>query len=286
MQEHVRPDGSTYHVVNYDPATGAMKSKATAQGYSAGSTWSRGQAWAIYGFTMTYRETGDTRFLETARKTADYFISHLPDDHVPYWDFQAPGIPNEPRDSSAAAIAASALLELSRLENDAGRSSRYQASARDILASLSSSAYLSEGTSNQAILLHGTRHKPHNSYDTGLIWGDYYFLEGLLRYTQVPIALGAISGGVTARDSGNGISGATIAYEGGATTTNSLGEYWLKDLPPSTYTLTISATNYISATARVTVTPGITTTLDVALRPDSNSNDLNSKLFLPLATVQ
>jgi unsaturated chondroitin disaccharide hydrolase len=286
MQEHVRPDGSTYHVVNYDPATGAVKSKTTAQGYSAESTWSRGQAWAIYGFTMAFRETGDTRFLETARKTADYFISHLPSDHVPYWDFQAPGIPNEPRDSSAAAIAASALLELSRLEQDSGRGSRYQATARDILVSLSSPLYLSEGTSNQAVLLHGTRHKPHNNYDTGLIWGDYYFLEGLLRYIQAPAALGGIAGHVTARDSGSSISGATIAYDGGKTTTNTPGQYMLRNLLPGTYTLTISATNYISATATVAVTAGITTTLDVVLTPNSNSNELNSKLFLPLTTMR
>jgi unsaturated chondroitin disaccharide hydrolase len=180
-QEHVRPDGSTYHVVTFDPATGLVRSKGTAQGYSATSTWARGQAWAIYGFTMTYRETGDARFLDTARRTADYFLAHLPSAQVPYWDFQAPNIPNEPRDSSAAAIAASGLLELSRLEPDVIRQHNYLSGALAMLGALASPAYLAEGTANSAILLHGTNNKPGGDYDTGLIWGDYYFLEALLR---------------------------------------------------------------------------------------------------------
>jgi unsaturated chondroitin disaccharide hydrolase len=178
--QHVRPDGSTYHRVIFDSNTGAVKSKGTVQGYSASSTWSRGQAWGIYGFTMLYRETRDPRMLEVARRLADYFIGHLPADSVPYWDFQAPGIPNEPRDSSAAAIAASALLELSQL--DPANGGRYLDSAKAILRSLSSPAYLAEGTASRSILLHGTSHKPAGQYDTGLIYGDYYFLEALLRY--------------------------------------------------------------------------------------------------------
>jgi unsaturated chondroitin disaccharide hydrolase len=180
-QEHVRADGSTYHQIIYDPATGAVRKKGTVQGYRDDTTWARGQAWAIYGFTMTYRETNDSRFLETARKTADYFLSNLPPDHVPYWDFQAPAIPNEPRDSSAAAIAASGLLELSQLEPDAARKQSYLSGALAILVALSTPAYLAEGTTTRAILLHGTNYKPGGDYDTGLIWGDYYFLEGLLR---------------------------------------------------------------------------------------------------------
>lgn len=185
IENHVRNDGSTYHLVNYNPTTGAVQSRGTVQGFDDASTWSRGQAWALYGFTMTYRETGDARFLRAARMTADYFISHLPNDSVPYWDFQAPGILNEPRDSSAAAIAASGLLELSGLEPDSVRKQTYLGSARNILNALSSSAYLAEGTANQAILLHGTRNKPGGSFDTGLIYGDYYFLEALLRYRWI-----------------------------------------------------------------------------------------------------
>lgn len=180
-QDFVRPDGGTYHVVNYDPTTGAVRSKATHQGYSAESTWSRGQAWAIYGFTMAYRETGDARFLDTARRVSDYYLARLPADSVPYWDFQAPGIPDEPRDSSAASVAASGLLELSQLETDASRAATYRSGAGSMLSSLTSSSYLAQGTTNRAILLHGTRHKPAGDFNTGTIWGDYYMLEALLR---------------------------------------------------------------------------------------------------------
>jgi VCBS repeat-containing protein len=184
--QHVRPDGSTYHLVIFDAGTGAVKSKQTVQGYSDSSTWARGQAWAVYGFTMAYRESGDSRMLDTARRVADYYVDHLPADRVPYWDFQAPGIPNEPRDSSAAAIAASGLIELSQLETDATRSARYLSTARATLTSLSSSAYLAEGTSSRSILLHGTANKPGGHYDRGLIYGDYFFLEALLRYRALP----------------------------------------------------------------------------------------------------
>lgn len=184
-ENHVRPDGSTYHLVTYDPATGAVKSRTTVQGYSNTSTWSRGQAWALYGFTIAYRETGNALFLDTARKTADYYISHLPSDSVPYWDFQAPGIPNEPRDTSSAAIAASGLLELSRHDPDAARKSTYRTAATTILTSLSSASYLSEGTSYQSILLHGTQNKNNGNYDTGIVYGDYYFIEALLKLSRM-----------------------------------------------------------------------------------------------------
>jgi hypothetical protein len=118
MKNHVREDGSTYHLVDYDPDTGAIINKFTVQGYDKESTWARGQAWGMYGFTMAYRETGDVRFLNTAQLIADYFIDNLPEDRVPYWDFEAPNIPHEEKDSSAAAIAASGLLELSTLVMD------------------------------------------------------------------------------------------------------------------------------------------------------------------------
>ena len=183
--DHVRRDGSTYHVVDYDPATGAVRRRRTKQGAADESTWSRGQAWAVHGFTMAYRESGDERFLRTARRTADYFIAHLPPDGIPYWDFQAPGIPREPRDSSAAAIAASGLLELAVREPDRARAARYLAAARRMLFALASSRYLAEGTSNRAVLRHGTYSKPHGRFNTGLVWGDYYFLEALLRLRRI-----------------------------------------------------------------------------------------------------
>jgi unsaturated chondroitin disaccharide hydrolase len=185
-REHVRADGSTFHLVIFDSANGGVKSKQTVQGYSSTSTWARGQAWGLYGFTMAYRESNDSRMLATARRVADWYVDHLPADRVPYWDFQAPGIPNEPRDSSAAAIAASGLIELSRLETDATRRQRYLTTARETLTSLSSPAYLAEGTSSRSILLHGTANKPGGHSDRGLIYGDYFFLEALLRYRALP----------------------------------------------------------------------------------------------------
>jgi len=182
--QHVRADGSTYQIVNFDPATGIVLEKGTYQGHDSESTWSRGQAWALHGFTVAYRESGYTRFLKTARATAEYFVAHLPADAVPYWDFELPSTSGEPRDSSAAAIAAAGLLELARLEPDTVRSDRWLGAARAILTSLTSPSYLSEGTGEDSILLHGTRNRPAGHADQGLIYGDYYFLQALLRYQR------------------------------------------------------------------------------------------------------
>jgi unsaturated chondroitin disaccharide hydrolase len=185
-RDHVRPDGSTYHLVIYDPASGAIRSRTTVQGFSASSTWARGQAWAVHGFATAYRETRDARLLDTARRTADWWIEHLPADQIPFWDFHAPGIPAEPRDTSAAAIAASGLLELARLESDPARATRYLAAARSILGALMRPPWLSEGSGSEAVLLHGTYNKPAGNADTGLIWGDYFLLEALMRLRRVP----------------------------------------------------------------------------------------------------
>ena len=187
LADHVRPDGSTYHVVTYDPVTGAVLRKSTHQGASPTSSWARGQAWALHGFTIVYRETRDPRFLRAARKVTDYYLAHLPADMVPYWDFQAPAIPLEPRDSSAAAIAASGLLALAQLDPDPTRRARYRNAAEATLVSLSSLAYLAAGTPSQSLLLHGTYNKPAVNFDTGTIWGDYYFLEALLRLRRLPV---------------------------------------------------------------------------------------------------
>ncbi len=183
IAEHIRPDGGTFHVVDYDPVSGAVKQKKTHQGYRDDSTWTRGQAWGIYGFTMCFRETGDRRFLEAATRLANYFLDRLPPDYVPYWDFQAPGIPQEPRDSAAGAIAASGLLELCLRTPDAALQSRYRQAAEKILDSLCSPAYLTRGTPMKSILAHATGSKAANSeVDVALIYGDYYFVEALLRY--------------------------------------------------------------------------------------------------------
>lgn len=180
---HVREDGSTYHLVDFDPETGDMIRGMTWQGYADESAWARGQAWAIYGFTMTYRETRDESFLATAQQVANYYIAHLPADHVPYWDFHAPYIPNEERDASAGAIAASALLELSTHVSSASDSERYCRTAENLLAELASPRYLTRGTGGDALLAHSVGSRPGNhEVDRPLIYADYYFVEALLRY--------------------------------------------------------------------------------------------------------
>jgi unsaturated chondroitin disaccharide hydrolase len=186
MQNHFRPDGSTYHVLDYDTTTGKVIARNTHQGYADESVWSRGQAWSMYGFTMTYRFTKDARFLKTAQRAADYFLGHLPSDGVPYWDFQAPNIPNEPRDVSAAAIAASALFELSHYPEREAERTRYLHAAEKILRSLCSPPYLAEGTNSHALLNHAVGSKPGNSQvDVSIIYADYYFIEAMMRYLHL-----------------------------------------------------------------------------------------------------
>jgi unsaturated chondroitin disaccharide hydrolase len=186
LANHVRAGGSTFHVVDYSATTGAVRRKYTAQGKSDSSTWARGQAWAVYGFTMVYRETGNPLFLDAARRTADYFLEKLPDDYVPMADFQSTYTDLAHKDSSAAAIAASGLLELSQLETDPARGQRYRAGATNILDSLVSPTYFSSNSSNAGLLMHGARAYPgeNRSY----MFGDYYFLEALRRYWQLPPA--------------------------------------------------------------------------------------------------
>lgn len=180
-QHHVRPDGSTYHVADFDPGSGAFVRGMTWQGYADESTWARGQAWGLYGFTMAYRETLDERFLDTAQSLAKFFLDHLPEDHVPYWDFRAPDLPDEERDASAGAIAASGLLELSgfvSLEDGA----RYRKRAEAILNELGSVRYVTKGSSSSAILFHSVGSRPRGSeVDVPIIYGDYYYVEALLR---------------------------------------------------------------------------------------------------------
>lgn len=182
MKNHFRPDYSSYHVLDYDPQTGEVLKKNTHQGYSHESSWARGQAWAIYGFTMCYRETKDRKYLELAQKTADYFLTQINkiEDNIPYWDFSDPAIPKVPRDASAAAVAASAMIELSQWSED----KRYFTGAEQMLQSLNSEEYLAEpGTNGFFLLKHSTGHKPHNSeIDVPIVYADYYFLEALMRY--------------------------------------------------------------------------------------------------------
>jgi rhamnogalacturonyl hydrolase YesR len=199
IENHVREDGSTYHVVDFDPSTGEVISRKTVQGYSDESTWARGQAWGLYGFTMAYRETDSTLFLATAEKIADYFVDNLPEDKVPYWDFDAPNIPDEEKDASAAAIAASGLLELSVLVSVPEKKIKYQNAASDILESLCSVTYLAEGTNSSGILLHGVGNNNSGSeVDVSLIYADHYFIEALIRYLQLTPATIAMDNRSTA----------------------------------------------------------------------------------------
>jgi hypothetical protein len=186
LRDHVRPDGSTRQAVRYDWHTGRIKGRPPLQALGKHTVWARGQAWGLYGFAMAYRESGDPALLAGARSTADWFISHLPPDRVPFWDFSVAGRPHQPRDSSAAAIAASGLHQLAALDPDSARAARYRNAADSILGSLSSSAYLARGTDSQSILLHGTQNGRGGNVDTGLIHGDYYFVEALLRHLSPP----------------------------------------------------------------------------------------------------
>ena len=188
MANHFRPDFSSYHVVNYEPGTGAVQQKRTAQGHSDSSAWARGQAWGLYGFTETYRETGDKKYLQQAVGIADFLLNHpaLPADKIPYWDFDAPGRPNALRDASAAAIMASALFELSGYV-DGTKKQNYFGAAETILKNLSSITYKAGvGTNGGFLLKHGVGHLPNRSeVDVPLTYGDYYFVEAMRRYAAL-----------------------------------------------------------------------------------------------------
>ncbi len=181
MRNHFREDGSCYHVAVYDPADGHFIEGVTHQGWRDDSMWARGQAWAIYGFTMVYRFTQDWRFLDFAQRVAEPYLDRLPEDRVPYWDFDAAEqSADQPRDSSAAAIVASALLELSGyVEGD--RADRYRNEAIAMLRSLSGDNYRADERCS-AFLLHAVGHMPNRmEVDASICYGDYYYLEALTR---------------------------------------------------------------------------------------------------------
>ena len=180
LANHFRKDYSCYHVIDYDKIKGGVRKKQTAQGYADESAWARGQAWALYGFTVCYRETKDKRYLELTDKIYNYLFTHknMPADLIPYWDFDAPNIPNEPRDASAAAIIASALYELSAFDK-----TEYKETADKIITSLSSPSYRAIlGTNGNFLLMHSVGSIPHgHEIDVPLNYADYYFLEALVR---------------------------------------------------------------------------------------------------------
>ncbi len=188
IKNHFRPDFSTWHVVSYDTITGKVEAKQTAQGAADGSAWSRGQVWGLYGYTVMYRETGLQRYLDQAVHIADFLISHpnMPEDKIPYWDFNAPGIPDTNRDASAGAIMASALIELSGFVTQE-KKDQYLTVAEKQIRSLASSAYMAkEGENGNFILMHSVGSLPAKSeVDVPLTYADYYFIEALMRYRKL-----------------------------------------------------------------------------------------------------
>ncbi len=181
-KNHFRDDNSSYHVIDYNPETGEVENRNTHQGYSDESAWARGQAWGLYGFTMMYRETGMEEFLVQAEKIAGFILNQkgIKEGQIPYWDFNAPNIPNEPYDASAAAIIVSALYELSTYSNNGNE---YKEVAGRLFDTLSSPEFLATVKENQGFLLkHSTGHLPGGSeIDVPLVYADYYFLESIIK---------------------------------------------------------------------------------------------------------
>jgi uncharacterized protein YyaL (SSP411 family) len=199
LKNHFRENFSTHHVVLYDDESPTVIAKHTAQGFSDNSTWARGQAWAIYGFTMFYRETRDAKYLAAAAKAADFYLANLPEDKIPYWDFNAgqegytPGekshatkFQGKPKDASAGAIVCSALFELGELSGNSG----YIQAAVEILHRLASPAYRATlGANANFLLMHSAGSIPHaTEIDKPLVYADYYFLEALIRYRKLKTA--------------------------------------------------------------------------------------------------
>lgn len=185
LKNHFRPDYSSYHVIVYNPQTGAVMKKQTAQGAADESAWARGQSWGLYGYTVMYRETMDKKYLAQAQRIADFILNHpaLPADKIPYWDYNAPGIPKTYRDASAAAVTASALLALAGY-GDKTLAAKYRSAAEAILQKLSSADYTaSNGTNGGFLLKHSVAHLPKNvEVDAPQSYADYYYVEAMLRY--------------------------------------------------------------------------------------------------------
>ncbi|MCZ4225260.1 glycoside hydrolase family 88 protein [Pedobacter rhodius] len=187
LKNHFRPDLSSYHVIDYNPETGAIKRKATWQGAADCSAWSRGQGWALYGYTMMYRFTKDETYLKQAKGIAHFILNHpnLPADKIPFWDFDAPGIPYAKRDASAGALIASALLELGQYTSGSEKA-EFKSVAETMIFSLASPSYHAKlGENGGFLLMHSTGAYPLNSeIDVPLVYADYYYLEALLRYKK------------------------------------------------------------------------------------------------------
>lgn len=186
LREHIlREDDSTFHTFYWDAETGEPLRGATEQGAFDESCWARGQAWGIYGFAMNYAVTGDERLLEASRRCADYFVRHLPADDVPFWDLVYTDGSDAPRDSSAAAIAVCGLLELAALETDADRAATWTERAHAMLVSLVANYTPATPENSDALILHSVYDLPKdNGVDEGTLWGDYFYLEALMRVSR------------------------------------------------------------------------------------------------------
>ena len=180
----VRADDTTFHTFWWDPETGEPLRGTTAQGYSDDSCWARGQAWGIYGFALNYAATGNEDFLVAARRCTDYFLAHLPADGVVFWDLVFSDGDDQPRDASAASIAACGLHELARLEPDAERAARYAAAGRKMIEDATAYSPAAQGVESNALQLHSVYSLPEGKgVDEGCLWGDYFYLEALVRHT-------------------------------------------------------------------------------------------------------
>jgi rhamnogalacturonyl hydrolase YesR len=181
MENHFREDFTTFHLVDYVPETGAVNKRITVQGLADASAWARGQAWALYGYVMMYQQTADRKYLTLAQNISDMIITYLPEDGIPYWDFNDPKIPDTNRDASAGAIMASAFIVLDQVA-DNGKD--YMSVAERQLRTLAGPEYLAEvGTNGNFLLKHSVGCLPESvEVDVPLTYADYYFLEALLRY--------------------------------------------------------------------------------------------------------
>ena len=183
MKNHFRPDYTTWHVVDYEPETGDIRMKVTHQGYSDDSAWARGQAWAVYGYTMMYREVSEPAYLAQAENVAKMLLERLPEDGIPYWDFDSPDAPDSQRDASAGAIMASSFIELAGFTADKQLSKALMKMAEKQIRTLASDEYLAQPDSNGYFLLkHSVGSYPSDTeVNVPLTYADYYFLEALLR---------------------------------------------------------------------------------------------------------
>ena len=188
MEMLFRPDFSAYQVIDFDLNSFEPDYKGAFQGYSDSSSWSRGQAWGLYGFVMAFRETEDRVFLDQSIRIASYILGNqnMPDDCIPYWDFQTPDIPDAKRDASAAAILASALIDLSTFP-EVQQPEHYLMIAEHIIKSLTAQGYVASRTENENFVLkHSVGNMPGRiEVDVPMIYGDYYFLEALMKYKNL-----------------------------------------------------------------------------------------------------